>query len=68
MKCNVTRVILGLTAGALIFFSIGCSSGGSGYGNPNPTPQSQNGTVNLLVSDASTEDGRRLVSKFCPFH
>jgi hypothetical protein len=38
--------------------STGCSSGGSGSGsnNPSPTPQAQNGTVNLLVSDASTED------------
>jgi len=58
MKCNVRGVILGLTSSAFIFFSIGCSSGGSGSSSssPNPTPQPQNGTVNLLVSDASTED------------
>lgn len=56
MKCNVTRVILWLTSAALMLFSIGCSSGSSSSGNPNPTPQPQNGTVNLLVSDASTED------------
>jgi hypothetical protein len=56
MKLNVTRVILGLTSAALMLFPIGCSSGSSSSGNANPTPQSQNGTVNLLVSDASTED------------
>src|ERR1700756_5782876 len=56
MKFHVTRVILGLTSAALMLLSIGCSSGSSSSGNPNPAPQSQNGMVNLLVSDASTED------------
>src|SRR5246500_2260206 len=56
MKFHVTRVILGLTSAALMLLSIGCSSGSSSSGNPNPAPQSQNGVVNLLVSDASTED------------
>ena len=56
MKFHVRRAILGLTSAALMLLSIGCSSGGSSSGNPNPAPQSQNGMVNLLVSDASTED------------
>jgi hypothetical protein len=51
-------VILGLASAAFMLFSTGCSSGrsGSGSSNPSPAPQPQNGTVNLLVSDASTED------------
>lgn len=58
MKCNLRGVILGLASATFMLFSTGCSSGGSGSGsnNPSPTPQVQNGTVNLLVSDASTED------------
>jgi hypothetical protein len=58
MKCNVRGVILGLASAIFMLFSTGCSSGGSGSGsnNSSPTPQAQNGTMNLLVSDASTED------------
>jgi len=58
MNCNVRGVILGLASAAFMLFSTGCSSGrsGSGSSNPSPAPQPQNGTVNLLVSDASTED------------
>lgn len=55
MKCNLRGVILGLASATFMLFSTGCSSGGSGSGS-SPTPQVQNGTVNLLVSDASTED------------
>lgn len=65
MKCNVTRVVLGLASAALMLFSTGCSTGGSGSSssNPNPTPQPQSGTVNLLVSDASTEDWATIGAK-----
>jgi len=58
MKCNVRGVLLGLASAAFTLFLTGCSSGGSGSSsnNANPTPQAQNGTLNLLVSDASTED------------
>ena len=41
----------------VVLFS-GCGSGSSSSsgGDPTPAPQPQNGTVSLLVSDASTED------------
>jgi len=54
MKSYFSRVALGVTLGALLAFSMGCSSGSSSANNP--TPQPQNGTVSLLVSDAPTED------------
>ena len=55
MKSYVSRLTLGVASAALMFFSVGCGSGSSGSGG-NPNPQPQNGTVNLLLSDASTED------------
>ena len=57
MKSYVSRLTLGMASAALMLFSIGCGSGSSGGGGgSNPNPQPQNGTVNLLLSDASTED------------
>jgi hypothetical protein len=53
MKSSFPRLTLGLALAALVFFSVGCGSYSS---NPNPNPQPQNGTVNLFISDASTED------------
>ena len=54
MKSYVSRLTLGVVSAALVLFSVGCGSGSSSSGNSNPQPQ--NGTVNLLLSDASTED------------
>jgi hypothetical protein len=69
MKCVYTRVMLGAATAALMLFSIGCGSGSSSGSSSNTggsTPQAQNGTVNLIVSDAPTEDwaviGVRVVS------
>jgi uncharacterized protein DUF4382 len=58
MKCLYSRMMLGAACAALTLFSLGCSSGSSSS-NPNPigpTPQPQNGTVSLIVSDSPTED------------
>jgi len=55
MKSSIYRLTLGLASAALMLFSVGCGSSSSSS-NPNPPPQAQNGTVNLLISDASTED------------
>jgi hypothetical protein len=38
----------------LVALLTGCGSGSGG--SPTPTPQAQNGTVNMIISDASTED------------
>ena len=54
MKCYFSRLTLGMASVALMLFSVGCGSSSSSSSNPNPQPQ--NGTVNLLISDASTED------------
>jgi len=54
MKSYVSRLTLGMASAALMLFSVGCGSSASSSSNPNPQPQ--NGTVNLLISDASTED------------
>jgi Domain of unknown function (DUF4382) len=60
MKCGYTRMVLGAAAVALTFFSMGCSSGSSttssNANSSGTTPQAQTGTVNMLVSDAPTED------------
>ncbi len=55
MKSSIYRLTLGLASAALMLFSVGCGSSSSSS-NLNPPPQAQNGTVNLLISDASTED------------
>ncbi len=55
MKSSLSRLTLGLASAAFMLFSVGCGSSSSSS-NPNPTPQPQNGTVNLSLSDASTED------------
>jgi hypothetical protein len=56
MKSYVSRLTLGAASAALMLFSVGCGSSSMGGGGGNPNPQPQNGTVNLLLSDASTED------------
>ena len=55
MKSSISRLTLGLASAALMLFSVGCGSSSSST-NTIPPPQAQNGTVNLLISDASTED------------
>jgi len=54
MKSSIFRLTLGFASAALMLFSVGCGSSSST--NTNPPPQAQNGTVNLFLSDASTED------------
>jgi hypothetical protein len=57
MKCFYSRVMLGAAAAAVTLFSLGCSSGSPSNASPvGPTPQPQNGTVSLIVSDSPTED------------
>jgi uncharacterized protein DUF4382 len=57
MKCLYSRVMLGAAAAAVTLFSLGCSSGSPSNASPvGPTPQPQNGTVSLIVSDTPTED------------
>jgi hypothetical protein len=50
MKSYFPRLMLGVASATLALFSIGCSSGSSSNLQP------QNGTLSLMVSDASTED------------
>jgi len=54
MKSFFSRLTLGVASAALMLFSVGCGSDSSAGRGPIPGPQ--NGTVNLLFSDASTED------------
>ena len=56
MKSYVSRLTLGVASAALMLFPVGCGSSSMGGGGGDPNPQAQNGTVNLLISDASTED------------
>jgi len=58
MKSLYTRMVLGAASAALMFYSMGCSSGSSSPSSTSggTTPQTQNGTVSLIVSDAPTED------------
>jgi hypothetical protein len=58
MKSLYTRMVLGAALAALMFYSMGCSSGSSSPSSTSggTTPQTQNGTVSLIVSDAPTED------------
>ncbi len=54
MKSRVSRIFMGLVAAAIPLFSVACgSSSGAGVGS---TGGSQSGMVNMMVSDASTED------------
>ncbi len=55
MKSYFSRLAFGMASAALMLFSVGCGSSPSSAGS-GPVPGPQNGTVNLLISDASTED------------
>lgn len=57
MKFPTSRLMLGVACAASMFFSFGCSSGSSNSpSSSNPSPQAQNGTVAMIVSDDPTED------------
>jgi len=55
MNRQVCRLMLGLAIAAMPLFTVGCGAGTSSFNN-NPPPVPQNGSVNLMMSDASTED------------
>jgi hypothetical protein len=55
MNRQVSRLTLGLAIAAMPLFTTGCGAGSSSFNN-NPPPAPQNGSVNLMMSDASTED------------
>ena len=55
MNRQVSRLMLGLAIAAMPLFTVGCGAGSSSFNN-NPPPAPQNGSVNLMMSDASTED------------
>jgi hypothetical protein len=54
MKSYFSRLALGVASGALMLYSVACSSGSSSSNNS--TPKAQNGMVSVIVSDGSTED------------
>ncbi len=56
MKCVYSRLVLGAASAALIFFATGCSSGSSTNSNSGGSTQQQTGSLNLIVSDAPTDD------------
>lgn len=57
MNCLILRLVLGLALASMMVLSVGCgSSNSAGTPTPTPTLTPQNGTVNVIVSDASTED------------
>lgn len=56
MKCICSRAVCGGALAVLAAFSFGCSSGSSSSNSSGTTPQSQTGTISLIVSDAPTED------------
>jgi hypothetical protein len=50
MNSLVSRLTLGLTVTAMLFFTAACGT------TSNSTPSSKSGSVNMMMSDASTED------------
>jgi len=54
MKSRFSRVLLGLSMTSLALLVGGCSSGSNSNNNQPPPPQ--NGTMNVIISDQSTED------------
>lgn len=58
MKSLHSRMVLGAASAALMFYSMGCSSGSgnASSGSGGSAPQAQNGTVSVIVSDAPAED------------
>jgi len=59
MPSKLSHLILGFTVAALTLLTVGCGGGSSNSSNDSTntqTPAIQNGTLNMMVSDASTED------------
>jgi hypothetical protein len=56
MKCVYARLVLGAASAALILCLMGCSSGSSTNSNSGGSTQQQAGSLNLIVSDAPTDD------------
>lgn len=56
MNSQLSRVLLGLGVVALPLFGVGCGGGSSSSPSEPVTQAPQNGTVSMMVSDASTED------------
>jgi uncharacterized protein DUF4382 len=59
MRPKLSHLILGLTLAVAPLLAVGCGStsgSNSGSDTNTQTPAVQNGTVNMMVSDASTED------------
>jgi hypothetical protein len=56
MKCVPSRLMLGVAAAAWMFVLLGCSSGSASNRNPTTNNQPQNGTLNVIVSDDTTQD------------
>jgi hypothetical protein len=59
MRSKLSHLILGFTIGAFALFTVGCGGGSSNSSNDSTntqTPAVQNGTLNMMVSDASAED------------
>src|SRR6202162_3385062 len=54
MCSRVSSPMLGLVVAVMPVLAVGCGSGSSPVGSE--TPPLQNGTVSMMVSDASTED------------
>jgi Domain of unknown function (DUF4382) len=52
MNSLVSRLMLGLTATAMVFFTAACGT----TSKSSTPPPSKNGTVNMMMSDASSED------------
>jgi hypothetical protein len=55
MNSRLSRIFLGLVMAAMPLFSVACGSS-SGAGLVSNGGGTQNGNVNMMVSDASTED------------
>jgi hypothetical protein len=59
MKCLISRLLPGLALASTMVLSTGCGSSNSATTptpTQTPTPTPQNGTVSVIVSDASTDD------------
>ena len=54
MNARISRLLLGLAILTMPLFTVGCSTGSTGFNNAPPPPQ--DGSVNVMVSDASTQD------------
>jgi hypothetical protein len=56
MNSQFSRWMMGLAVIAMPLFTAGCGGGASSTSSPSTPQTAQNGSVNMMVSDASTED------------